>query len=454
MMKHAKQWLGLLGVLAVLGCTAPEMLAQAPGAAEDAVSAPNGMVGQDVGAPSGEVARWKELEAHLSRLESRLEDYRRSQDGALAGMDATWTNRLRAVEAEIDARCDESTQKEVEAIQKQSQTALAKTLEMAQSKHDKDAAELRQCMEKWHTEDISAFKTMRIFFGFLIAALVGLCVLVWKNKTVTDNWRYCFETIVLVAVMLLISWGAYHLLDRIVAYGEKGYAIQAIDSPDAHLATRQAYEQLSNELEHWAVLFGVMGTFFGLVIPVGGYLLQIKAVKREEEKTEKVFDEKLIRFTNKMNQTIKDKTDELDKKFKNETEMIWMEFSGIQYNINLRAFQMFRTQSDRASNHRERLWLWGQWLYSLPPVVLALGHVADDMFVNKRLSTLIRELNMANEKPDCKEMKTEYKQANQEYDSKIGIGLEKLRARFPQLVDELISLLADYGLIPGKELLT
>ena len=102
--------------------------------------------------------------------------------------------------------------------------------------------------------------------------------------------------LVLVAILALICIGAFLLLNRIVDFGANGRPFYGITSPEANQAMLQAYEQLSNELARWGALIGVLGAFFGLVLPVGGYLLQVKAVERYEGRVEKAIQKERARL--------------------------------------------------------------------------------------------------------------------------------------------------------------
>lgn len=445
MMKHAKQWLGLLGVLVVLGCTAPEMLAQALGAPEDAVSASNGVVGQDVGAPSDEVARWKELEAHLSRLESRLEDYRRSQDGALAGMDATWTNRLRAVEADIDAYFKKTKEKEVKAIRQHSQTALARVLEEAQTKHDNDAKELRQYVEGWRTKALLC--CIFAFFVIIIVVLSPLWYLAWKHKALEYNTRYCLEMVLWGTILVLVSFGAFHLVSRIVDGGTNGGALQNISSPHGSKAVLQAYEQLSAELGNWGALLGVIGAFFGLVLPVGAYLMQIKAVNQEEEKIMARVNEFIQKARDDVSEKMEALVDAKKQNLENGLQQTWEEMSDLQMNNHRDWHQALRQHEVcREEVSLEETWMWARWITSLLCVLQTLTRVRNDEFVKAKLISLIEEIKEINQRAkEFEPMQKEYKMRFENCTIQLKGDANKLRECCKKEMDELVRLLSNFG---------
>lgn len=52
---------------------------------------------------------------------------------------------------------------------------------------------------------------------------------------------------------------------------------------EGSLSMIAAYESLSNELSSWLAIMGIFVTIFGLVIPIGSYLLQQRSLNREKE---------------------------------------------------------------------------------------------------------------------------------------------------------------------------
>ena len=454
-MKSAKYWLNLMGVWCVLffGCVgvawakegepnghkkgklppaiSPVALPQAPGT-------------EPADLASGLDARLKGVEIQLGRVEERIEGYRRHQDSALAEMDATWTNRLHALEDNIDACRESSAQKEVETIRAQSQTILQKALKEAQSEHDKNSSELRKRVESGRKGAI--FWGLSVFGAIAALALLVLCGVALFSKQVGNNLLYCIEVVLLVAVLALISFGAFHLLSRIVDLGASGCAMQAITSPERNEAVLQAYEQLSNELERWVALLGILGTFFGLVLPVGAYLLQLKAVNREEEKIEDFVQKTQNAFEKQMSETMASNKRVMDATLESRDQKIWKAYADMQYDENLKCFQNLRKQAAILPNAEQKRWLWVQWISSVIAVVQALLRVRDDTFAKQKLKALIQELQGVQLLHDFAAMQEYFRNQYQNGTCQLEGGVDVLRRHCPDEMKELEGLLNFFGI--------
>jgi hypothetical protein len=131
----------------------------------------------------------------------------------------------------------------------------------------------------------------------VLATLVFFSLLaLFIRKLRASEFLRCFELGMLIAVFLLILLGAYRLTSKIVDTGGLSHASVIADVPGESDAVLRAYDQLSGEMERWFALFGVLGTFFGLILPVGAYFLQIRSIRGQEEKTEKTIHDKIEGF--------------------------------------------------------------------------------------------------------------------------------------------------------------
>ena len=86
-----------------------------------------------------------------------------------------------------------------------------------------------------------------------------------------------------------------------------------------------AYESLSNELSSWLAIIGLFATVFGLVIPIGSYLLQRQSLNDEKEELKKKVDDKINDLKNDIRgekQCLKDDVKDRMKDIKEEMEKI------------------------------------------------------------------------------------------------------------------------------------
>lgn len=107
--------------------------------------------------------------------------------------------------------------------------------------------------------------------------------------------------IVVVISVLAFSW---HFMDNMIDVLKCGNRIQDASSctnglhqsaitmnvlgvdnkvDGSDLSVVAAYESLSNELSSWMAIMGIFATVFGLLIPIGSYLLQRQSLKDERE---------------------------------------------------------------------------------------------------------------------------------------------------------------------------
>lgn len=302
------RWTAVFAVAVGMSLVASAWARDAKGKTQDATNAVAEVSVQ--GEIPAITARLQEVEAQLSKVENRFEDYRRSQDDTLKEMLVQWSGMLIAP---IREQFNENAQKEFETFRKQSQTILDSVSEKNDQKGRTGNEGKNGEVECWYK---NAMLWVAIIFSIII--LVVFCFLYGlsrKKQTIENSTLYCYEMGLLVIVILLISIGSYHLLSRIIDFGASGNSIRAITLVDYNQAVIQAYEQLSNELGRWAALFSILGVFFGLVLPVGGHLLQIKAVKNEEERIKKLIDKAIDDARKELKGLINVKAIELSNEF-------------------------------------------------------------------------------------------------------------------------------------------
>lgn len=151
--------------------------------------------------------------------------------------------------------------------------------------------------------DISGTKCRMVYCGLIVVAvivlillLVGIC-----KKDYSDKAIICIELIGVFVLVSLIFVGAYDLLMRLIDNLKDFSALKELSTcATGSEAVQKAYAQLSTELQQWLALFGVLGTFLGLVLPVGAYLLQLKAVERKEKYIDARINEKTVEMAGKM----------------------------------------------------------------------------------------------------------------------------------------------------------
>lgn len=275
------------------------------------------------GEVSAIMTRLQEVEAQLSKVEDRVEDYRRSQDNALKEMLVQWSGLLIAPFRE---QFNENVKKEIDSIREQSKFILDENGKVQQEAIAELRIKVSECEEKQCT-NVTIWGVVLLLL--LIVGFVVVCLQVRRKTEMTSCGLYRFEMILLVFIMLLISWGAYQLLSRIIDWGVSGNSIYAITSADYNQAVMQAYEQLSNEMERWVALLSIIGAFIGLVLPIGGYLLQIKTVNRQEERLDKqiaraieeakkeikeIVDGKVVDAQQELDKALRQKSEEMDSK--------------------------------------------------------------------------------------------------------------------------------------------
>lgn len=105
-----------------------------------------------------------------------------------------------------------------------------------------------------------------------------------------------------------------------------------------------AYELLSNELSSWMAIMGLFATVFGLVIPIGGYLLQQRSLKEERDRIKD--DIEVLRKVQNDVDDLKSRQEELQGAFKQTNKPFWaalercFEYSVISNPIASRTYKL------------------------------------------------------------------------------------------------------------------
>lgn len=186
-------------------------------------------------------------------------------------------NELEARQAALEEQSQVFTTTLATSIQTKCTNMVAETLALSQAEYDARYTELCSA------HDGCCGKALWWACFFLIVALFIFFVLGHTKKCQCQDVGRSIELLMLLAVLLLISFGAYKLTARIVDAGTKCHLEEIAQAPNKPSAVLCAYKQLSDEMERWFALFAVLGAFFGLVVPVGTYFLQVKRVDQHEK---------------------------------------------------------------------------------------------------------------------------------------------------------------------------
>jgi hypothetical protein len=121
-----------------------------------------------------------------------------------------------------------------------------------------------------------------------------------------------FISIVMAIALFSVLCFSWYFMDNMMVVLKRGSRIQECSSctnvvhqsaitlnvsgvdnkvDGSHLSVVAAYESLSNELSSWMAIMGIFATVFGLLIPIGSYLLQRQSLKDEKADMMKSVDE-------------------------------------------------------------------------------------------------------------------------------------------------------------------
>ena len=128
-----------------------------------------------------------------------------------------------------------------------------------------------------------------------------------------------FISIVVTIAFFAVLYFAWHFMDKMVDVLKCGSRnqdvslctngvsrsaitmnVSGVDNKveGSDLSVVAAYESLSNELSSWMAIMGIFATVFGLLIPIGSYLLQRQSLKDEKEVIRKEMGEASERSRN------------------------------------------------------------------------------------------------------------------------------------------------------------
>lgn len=122
----------------------------------------------------------------------------------------------------------------------------------------------------------------------ILSVVVSWVIAAWRARDVR-RWLCAAESVFLIAIVLLLAWGTRDTVLKVVDSFQRD---KVVFSENQNKAVLEAYDKLSGELNRWSVMFVVLGSFFGLVLPIGAYLLQMKEIARKEGAVDEKFAEK------------------------------------------------------------------------------------------------------------------------------------------------------------------
>ena len=137
----------------------------------------------------------------------------------------------------------------------------------------------------------------------IIASVLAFAFVMVFRKFAEYRWRVVSMG-AFVALMATIALSTFMWMERVVIDCEHAREIFRNAHTEMQLsnseAVLKAYDQLSGELSKWFAMFAILGAFFGLVLPVGSYFLQLKEINSREEDVDAKIGEKVKEFENEM----------------------------------------------------------------------------------------------------------------------------------------------------------
>ena len=230
------------------------------------------------------------------------------------------------------------------------------------------------------TVDTSIF----VFFCGIIAALFSAGAFVLAVRRVENPKRghlYIVESAFLIAIVLFLAWGTRDTVLKVVDSFQRD---KVVFSEDQDTAVLEAYDKLSNELNRWSVMFVALGAFFGLVLPIGAYLLQMKEIARKEGAVDEKFEEE-ARLRKEESDQAKKEIKELSEKFREDVSRVWVS-QVVMANERLRStVSDFKADGWKLDRRRLR-----EFLSSLLLVLAYLERTQKQDFVVSRMSDLAK----------------------------------------------------------------
>lgn len=326
--------------------------------------------------------------------------------------------------------------------------------------------------------------------------LLSLIVFMFCKSPSAGTRIHVTESILAFLVLLLVGMCAYHLISQIIQLNRGGHIPMELSMRGFSRSVLVAYEKLSDEMGRWFSLFAVLGVFFGLVLPIGAYFLQIKAVDRHEERmseeldirlrdaieknsqelTEKVYTvkNKLFQMKGKISKELvaqANSAEERISQMKGEIEMLSKKFEErvnkveetmgrshldtcfinfVQVNIlNLAATVLTRASSNLSEEEKTT---WEIYLLRVLDLIDALGNIKEHEGIKEMLGIVCSQLK------SIKELFSnagKYAQLTNdirglfgkpEATSHINNSLQKLKQEFKNEIMDIQWMLADYGI--------
>lgn len=237
-----------------------------------------------------------------------------------------------------------------------------------------------------------------IVMGSVIIAVMGLVALIVGLCKCKNYALRLVESFILIATVLLLAFGTRETVLNLV---DKN-ASKIVISGNKSKAVLQAYKQLSEEQSRWFVMFVVLGSFFGIVLPIGSYLLQIRAVSHKENEVDdrlKMSEEKcLAAIERDRGQAIKE-MECMRTEFDNNVKKLWR-------SQVVMAHERFRSAISDAEEGRWEfsIAIRRELLFSLLLVLMYLEMADDKAFILREVKKLADEVIKVSQKTvevDC-----------------------------------------------------
>lgn len=167
-------------------------------------------------------------------------------------------------------------------------------------------------------------QSLAVPLGFLIAVLFSAGAWVVAVCRVENPRRgyLCFaESIFLIVIVLFLAWGTRDTVLKVVDSFQRD---KVVLSEEQNKAVLEAYDKLSSEMNRWLVMFVVLGAFFGLVLPIGAYLLQMKEIARKEGAVDEKLDEE-ARLREKSIDDAKREIQGMQNRFSSDISKVWQD---------------------------------------------------------------------------------------------------------------------------------
>lgn len=155
----------------------------------------------------------------------------------------------------------------------------------------------------------SAIATCVVFAFVVVLGFAG--VFIWRLANILENNAWSRDEAVTT---------------NVVCSCQNAVVLKVIETQqvkDHDSAIIAAYDSLSNELSSWMSIMGIFSVVFGLLIPIGSYLLQHKSILEEKKAIERKNREEIFKTKQK-----------IERKIERELRPTWL-FLAAQYQWNL-----------------------------------------------------------------------------------------------------------------------